>query len=114
MAEDQQWVVPASRESHTCVNPVRSCEELYFTDVLEKRDKSKELIKLSIGKQPPPPLPLPPPKYPSPSTFKHSKQNGEMMIHSAMNTTANVMGEGTLKILIRQCSFNNMIAMLVR
>ena len=60
MAEDQQWVVSASEESHACVNPVRSCEELYFTDVLEKRDKSKELIKLSIGKQPfPPSLPSP-------------------------------------------------------
>ena len=63
MAEDQQWVVLASQESHACVNPVRSCEELYFTDVLEKRDKSKELIKLSIGKQPPP---LPPPQVPLP------------------------------------------------
>ena len=63
MAEDQRWFVSASRESHACVNPVRSCEELYFTDVLERRDKSKELIKLSIGKQPSPPpsfqVPLP-------------------------------------------------------
>ena len=56
MAEDQRWFVSASRESHDCVNPVRSCEELYFTDVLERRDKSKDLIKLSIGKQPFPPF----------------------------------------------------------
>ena len=45
----EQWVVHASRESHDCVNPVRSCEEIYFADVLEQRDKSKELIRLSIG-----------------------------------------------------------------
>lgn len=43
------WVVKASRESHDCVNPVRSCEENYFKEALEKRDKTKSLIKLSIG-----------------------------------------------------------------
>ena len=45
------WSVIASRESHDCVNPVRSCEEIYFKEALEKRDKSKELIKVSIGKK---------------------------------------------------------------
>ena len=45
----QAWRVIASRESHECVNPVRSCEEIYFKEALEKRDKSKELIKVSIG-----------------------------------------------------------------
>ena len=43
------WKVTASRESHDCINPVRSCEEIYFKEALEKRDKSKELIKVSIG-----------------------------------------------------------------
>ena len=86
MAEDQQWIVSASDESHACVNPVRSCEELYFTDVLEKRDKSKELIKLSIGKQPfPPPLPplpfqVPLPLDPHSNTKLLSKQTGEVII----------------------------------
>ena len=46
----QAWKIRASRESHDCVNPVRSCEEIYFKEALEKRDKSKELIKVSIGK----------------------------------------------------------------
>ena len=45
----REWRVIASRESHDCVNPVRSCEEIYFKEALEKRDKSKELIKVSIG-----------------------------------------------------------------
>ena len=45
----QPWRVKGSRESHDCVNPVRSCEEIYFKEALEKRDKSKELIKVSIG-----------------------------------------------------------------
>ena len=45
----QAWRVRGSRESHDCVNPVRSCEEIYFKEALEKRDKSKELIKVSIG-----------------------------------------------------------------
>ena len=45
------WKVRASRESHDCVNPVRSCEEIYFKEALEKRDKSKELIKVSIGEK---------------------------------------------------------------
>lgn len=40
-----------SRESHDCVNPVRSCEEKYFRDAMESRDKTKELIKLSIGEE---------------------------------------------------------------
>ena len=46
---ERPWMVRASRESHDCVNPVRSCEEIYFKEALEKRDKSKELIKVSIG-----------------------------------------------------------------
>ena len=46
---ERSWKVRASRESHDCVNPVRSCEEIYFKEALEKRDKSKELIKVSIG-----------------------------------------------------------------
>ena len=49
-AGKRSWKVKASRESHDCVNPVRSCEEIYFKEALEKRDKSKELIKVSIGK----------------------------------------------------------------
>lgn len=48
--EGGQWVVKASRQSHVCINPVRSCEEKYFVEPMKKRDKSKELIKLSIGK----------------------------------------------------------------
>ena len=43
------WKVKASRESHDCINPVRSCEEIYFKEALEKRDKTKDLIKVSIG-----------------------------------------------------------------
>ena len=43
------WTVKASRESHDCINPVRSCEEKYFRDAMEKRDMTKSLIKLSIG-----------------------------------------------------------------
>ena len=46
---ERSWKVRASRESHDCINPVRSCEEIYFKEALEKRDKSKELIKVSIG-----------------------------------------------------------------
>ena len=98
MAEDQQWVVPASQESHACVNPVRSCEELYFTDVLEKRDKSKELIKLSIGKQPPPPLP---PKYPSPLHIYFQNKMVKGFTQCNEYCTKCDGGEGTLKILIR-------------
>lgn len=50
---ERQWVVRASRESHDCINPVRSCEELYYADVLELSKKNgKDLIKLSIGKGP--------------------------------------------------------------
>jgi hypothetical protein len=48
---ERSWRVRASRESHDCVNPVRSCEEIYFKEALEKRDKSKELIKVSIGER---------------------------------------------------------------
>ena len=44
-----KWRVEGSRESHDCVNPVRSCEELYFTEAKELRDKNMELIQLSIG-----------------------------------------------------------------
>jgi hypothetical protein len=46
---ERSWKVRASRESKDCINPVRSCEEIYFKEALEKRDKSKELIKVSIG-----------------------------------------------------------------
>ena len=50
--EGSVWkTVRASHESHDCVNPVRSCEEIYFKEALEKRDKSKELIKVSIGER---------------------------------------------------------------
>lgn len=44
-----KWVVRSSRQSQDCINPVRSCEEKYFREPMERRDKSKELIKLSIG-----------------------------------------------------------------
>lgn len=44
-----RWVVRGSRQSQDCVNPVRSCEEKYFSEPMERRDKTKELIKLSIG-----------------------------------------------------------------
>ena len=50
---ERSWKVRASRESHDCINPVRSCEEIYFKEALEKRDKSKELIKVSIGESSP-------------------------------------------------------------
>jgi hypothetical protein len=43
---ERSWRVRASRESHDCENPVRS-----FKEVLEKRDKSQELIKVSIGER---------------------------------------------------------------
>lgn len=43
------WSVPSSMESKGAINNVRLSEEKYFKDVLEKRDQSKELIKLSIG-----------------------------------------------------------------
>ena len=50
---ERQWLVRASKESHDCINPVRSCEELYYADVLELSKKNgKELIRLSIGKGP--------------------------------------------------------------
>ena len=48
-SEREAWVVKASREAHDCINPVRSCEEKYFKVPMEERDKSKSLIKLSIG-----------------------------------------------------------------
>lgn len=47
--EGGHWVVKASRQSHDCINPVRSCEEKYFKEPMERRNKSKKLIKLSIG-----------------------------------------------------------------
>lgn len=50
-AAGSKWVVKGSRESHDCVNPVRSCEEKYFRDAMDSRDKTKELIKLSIGEE---------------------------------------------------------------
>ena len=43
------WRVRGSRQSHDCVNPVRSCVENYFKETLEQRNKSKELINLSLG-----------------------------------------------------------------
>ena len=43
------WVVRSSRQARVCVNPVRSCEEQYFKEPMDRRDTSKELIKLSIG-----------------------------------------------------------------
>ena len=48
---EKTWRVKASRESIECINPVRSCEEIYFKEALEERDKSKELIKVSIGER---------------------------------------------------------------
>ena len=47
------WVVKSSRQARDCVNPVRSCEEKYFKEPMERRNKDKELIKLSIGEQAP-------------------------------------------------------------
>ncbi len=44
------WTVPTSNESKGAVNSIRQCEERHFKDSLEKRDKTKDLIKLSIGK----------------------------------------------------------------
>ena len=43
------WSVRSSLESKGALNTVRLSEEKYFKEVLEKRDQSKELIKLSIG-----------------------------------------------------------------
>jgi len=45
----ESWHVRASRESHHCINPVRSCEEEVFVEALRQRNPDKELIKLSIG-----------------------------------------------------------------
>jgi predicted Co/Zn/Cd cation transporter (cation efflux family) len=47
--EGGRWSVKSSKQAHRCVNPVRSCEEKYFKEALEDRDKSKKLIKLSVG-----------------------------------------------------------------
>ena len=44
------WSVPASKESHDCINDIRIIEEKYFKPVLEKRNRDLELIKLSLGK----------------------------------------------------------------
>lgn len=49
LGQSEKWVVKASRESHDCINPVRSCEEKYFAESMALRDKTKSLIKLSIG-----------------------------------------------------------------
>ena len=43
------WSIPASDESHGAVNTVRLCEERHFKEVVELRNKEKDLIKLSIG-----------------------------------------------------------------
>lgn len=43
------WSVPSSEESKGAINSIRQCEERHFKEPLEKRDESKELIKLSIG-----------------------------------------------------------------
>ncbi len=43
------WDVRATRESHHCINPVRSCVEEVFDEALKQRNPDKELIKLSIG-----------------------------------------------------------------
>ena len=43
------WIVPTSNESKGAINSIRMCEERHFNDALEKRDKSRDLIKLSIG-----------------------------------------------------------------
>ena len=43
------WTVPTSNESKGAVNSIRQCEEQHFRDSLEQRDKTKDLIKLSIG-----------------------------------------------------------------
>lgn len=42
-------MIKASIESHDCINFGRLCEEKYFKDALENRDKSKPLISLSTG-----------------------------------------------------------------
>lgn len=47
--DEDHWVVRGSRESHDCINKIRSCEEIYFVDALQQRNKDLELIKLSIG-----------------------------------------------------------------
>lgn len=43
-----QWTVPASKESHDCVNVVRGCAEQYFNAELARVDKTR-LINSSIG-----------------------------------------------------------------
>ena len=45
----EDWVVRASRESHHCVNLIRTCDEEVFKEALKQRNPGKELIKLSIG-----------------------------------------------------------------
>ncbi len=48
MAE-QEWSVPGSVESIVCVNPVRGVVENDCTEALHQRDKSVELIDVSVG-----------------------------------------------------------------
>ena len=43
------WIVPGSKESVRCVNPVRSVVEVDCKEALEQRDQSMELINTSTG-----------------------------------------------------------------
>ena len=46
---EKGWVVTASEESKRAVNTIRGLVEVDFKSVLDQRDKSTELINLSIG-----------------------------------------------------------------
>lgn len=46
----RNWTVPVSDEAKGAINSIRQCTERHFTESLEKRDKTKELIQLSIGR----------------------------------------------------------------
>ena len=52
--EGKNWcVVPASDESHHCINLIRSCVENDFTDVMkvaEENQSKRSFMNLSIGK----------------------------------------------------------------
>ena len=49
--EDEEWVIPGSRESHECLNAIRICSEINFQDALEIRNKDLELLNISLGTQ---------------------------------------------------------------
>ena len=52
--QEEEWLVPASSEAHRCNNLIRSCVEIYFSDVVaiaEANQSERNFMKLSIGKE---------------------------------------------------------------